>query len=189
MTMLRWTVIIMIFLGFMGCSTTKIDWEMAHGVNTVKAYQEFLKKHPDSEFSEQARVKLEPLSYQKAIDTGTLNGYAAYLMEYPQGAHGDELRAKIEEIRCQDLNLTTKFPSWLRKGKHSDPEVRPRWFLGESYIGVEPSSIGRGFKAAGDDPAFPIEIELAPNYVVYYGGRGIIVGSDGVNVLVGYDCK
>ena len=182
-------VIIVIISALMGCSTTKIDWEMAHGTNTIKAYQEFLKKHPNSEFSEQARAKIEPLSYQKAIDTDTLNGYSSYLMAYPQGAHVEELRAKIEEIRCQDPNLTTKFPSWLKKGKHSDPEIRPRWFLGESYIGVQPSSIGRGFKAAGDDPVFPIEIELGPDYLVYYGGRGIIVGSNGVNVLVGYDCK
>jgi hypothetical protein len=30
---------------------------------------------------------------------------------------------------------------------------------------------------------------LGPGYLVYYGGRGIIVGTDGTNVLVGYDCK
>jgi hypothetical protein len=68
---------------------------MARGVNTIKAYQEFLKKHPDSEFSEEAKAKLEPLAYQKAVDTDTLQGYAAYLIQYPQGAHKDESRARI----------------------------------------------------------------------------------------------
>lgn len=189
MAMPRWILVLLLVFGLMGCCTTKIDWEMARGINTFESYQEFLKKHPDTEFSEEAHAKLEPLAYQKAIDTDTAAGYSAYLMKYPQGGHSDEVRDTLNEIRCQDPGLVKNFPSWLKKGKRSDPEVRPRWFLGESYIGAHPSSIGKGYKAAGDDPSFPIEIELGPGYLVYYGGRGIIVGADGTNVLVGYGCK
>jgi hypothetical protein len=189
MSYLKWLLIPALIAVLFGCSTTKIDWEMASGINTAKAYQEFLAKHPDSEYTQKAQVKLEPMIYQKALDEGTATVYSSYLMKLPQGEHTKEIRAKLQEVRCQDPNIGKTFPEWLKKGKPNDPERRASWLLDNSFIGAAPSNIGRGFRACGDDPESPLELGWGAGHLIYYDGRGVIVGPDGKQVLVGYTCK
>jgi hypothetical protein len=189
MAHLRWFFIPALVLGLAGCSTTRIDWEMATSINTSQAYQDFLKKHPDSEFSEQAQAKLEPLVYQKTVDENTAKGFSSYLVKCAQGAHVNDVRERLKNVRCQDPDITKEFPSWLKKGQLSAPERRASWLLDKSFIGVSPSNIGRGFKATGDDPLYPLELGWGAGHLIYYEGRGVIVGPDGTKVLVGYDCK
>lgn len=189
MIMLRWSLILVFIFGLIGCATTKEDWGNAQNLNTIEAYQEFLQKYPNSGFSKEAQTKLEPLYYQMAKDTNTAISYSAYLARYPQGVHTDEVRAKLKESRCLETSMVRSFQSWLRKGQLSDPQRGGRLTLGDTYIGIPPSNIGQGYKVAGDDPAYPIQIEWGRDYLIYLGGRGIIVGQDGITVLVGYECE
>jgi hypothetical protein len=189
MPYLKWGLITIIVFGLIGCSTTKIDWEIANRVNTAKAYQEFLHKHPDSEFSKQAQAQLEPLIYQKAVDDNTAKGYSAYLMKLPQGTHVKEVKMKLQEVRCQDPEIIKEFPAWLRKGKAHEPERHSSWLLDKSFVGVPPSEIGRGYKATADDPDYLLELGWGAGHLIYYEGKGVIAGPDGTQVLVGYGCK
>ena len=173
----------------MGCTTTNVDWEEAHNINTSKSYQIFLQKHPDSEYSEQARVKLESLFYENAKEAGSISGYSSYLVKSPKGSHAGIVRARIKEIRCQDPTLMKTFPAWLKKGMPNDPQRSASWYLADSYIGITPGDIGRGYKATGDDPDLPLELEWGAGYLIYFGGKGVIIGPDGKGVLLGYDCK
>jgi len=189
MSYLRLLLIPALISALFGCSTTKIDWEMTTSINTPKAYQEFLAKHPDSEYTQQAQLKLEPMIYQKALDEGTVAIYSSYLMKLPQGEHVKDIRAKIKETRCQNPDIVKVFPEWLKQGKPNDPERRASWLLDDSFVGAAPSNIGRGFKASGDDPDYPLELGWGAGHLIYYNGRGVIVGPDGTQVLVGYTCK
>ncbi|HPR54541.1 MAG TPA: hypothetical protein PLV84_05375 [Deltaproteobacteria bacterium] len=178
------------FLGISGCSTVHIDWDMATSINTIEAYDEFLRKHPDSEFTAQALKKVEPMRYQKALDLGTSTGFSTYLLKYPKGVYAKKVRSKLRSIRCADPDLAREeVPSWLKMGDAADPLHRTSWYLDKSYIGVAPSDIGRGYKAACDDPDYPLDLAWEPGVIVYFSGRGVIVGPDGTTVLVGYECK
>ena len=188
MSYLRWVLIPAIAFSLIGCATTKIDWEIANRVNTPKAYKEFLEKHPDSEFSKQAEARMEPIIYQKAVDEGKVGSFSSYLVKLPHGAHITDARKKIQEARCLDPNIIQTFPSWLRKGKANEPERHASWLLDKSFIGAS-GDIGRGYKAIGDDPAYPLELGWGAGHLIYYDGKGVIVGPDGTQVLVGYDCK
>ena len=48
-------------LFLVGCATPKKDWEKAQRLNTIEAYEEFLQKHPDSEFAYKAKRKIEEI--------------------------------------------------------------------------------------------------------------------------------
>ena len=53
------TFLILLFaLLLTGCATTKGDWEKANRLNTAEAYEEFLRKHPESEFTEEAKKRI-----------------------------------------------------------------------------------------------------------------------------------
>jgi hypothetical protein len=189
LSILRWNLIAAILFVSMGCSTTNIDWEEASHVDTVKAYQQYLQKHPNSPYSEQAQIKLETYYYQNAKDDGTVIGYSNYLAKNSHGTHTRDIRAKLIAMRCQDTDFVKVFPSWLIKGQPSDPNRHASWFLDNSYIGISPGDIGRGYKAACDDPEYPLELEWGVGHLILFSGRGVIVGPDGVKVLVGYPCK
>ena len=184
---LRWNIIFVLLL--IGCSTTNIDWEEAHNIDTEKAYQNFLQKHPNSEYSELAKVKLETIDYENAKETDTVNGYSFYLLKCPHGTHVKEVRARLKDIRCNDPGYVKIFPSWLKKGLSTDPNRHASWYLANSYIGIEPNDIGRGYKDAGDDPEFPLELDWGAGQLIYYSGKGVIIGPNGKGVLVGYHCK
>lgn len=169
-----------------GCSTTHVDWEETCAFNTPRAYQTYILKHPDSPYSEEARRKLDNIYYTQAMESATVAAYSQYLARSPQGAHAQELRTRIITMRKQDRRLVRTFPSWLKKGVASDPNRKSSWFLDTSYIGILPSDIGRGYKAAGDDPEHPMELFWEGNHLIYFGGCGVIVGPDGLSVLVGY---
>jgi hypothetical protein len=189
LSILRWNLIVAILFVSIGCSTTNIDWEEASNVDTVKAYQKYLQKHPNSPYSDQAQIKLETFFYENAKADGTVIGYSKYLAKNRYGTHTEDIRAKLKAIRCQDPSFVKVFPSWLIKGQTSDPKRHASWFLANSYIGISPSDIGRGYKAACDDPEYPLELEWGAGFLMYFSGRGVIVGPDGTQVLVGYSCK
>ncbi|MCU0577594.1 MAG: hypothetical protein MUD15_12355 [Desulfobacterota bacterium] len=177
-------------LGIAGCSTVHIDWDMATAINTMESYDEFLKKHPDTEFTQQALAKVEPMRFQKAVEEGSAKGFSAYLARYPQGSYAREIRSRLKTLRCSDKTLLRNDPPpWMKKGNTSDPLHRTSWYLDKSYMGVAPSEIGRGYKATCDDPDYPMDLAWEPGHLVYFGGRGVIVGPDGTPVLVGYDCR
>jgi len=44
-----------------GCATLKSDFEQAKRIDSIQAYDEFLKKYPNSEFSNQALIRMEEL--------------------------------------------------------------------------------------------------------------------------------
>lgn len=189
MSALRFLLFIAVVAAFSGCSTTKIDWEEATTIDTPKAYITYLQKHPDSPYTEEAQLKLEKFYYESAKETGTVAGYSSYLVKRPNGTHIKDARNRIRDMRCHDSTLTQTFPPWITKGQPSDPMRKASWYLDNSYIGVPPSDIGRGYKAAGDDPDYPLELGWTAGSLIYFSGRGVIAGPDGTLVLVGYTCK
>jgi len=190
MNMIRTIPTLLLAACIAGCSTVHIDWDTANALNTIEGYEEFLQKHPDSEFTEEALQRVEPMRYQKAMDEGTTKGLTLYLLRYPNGRYASVVRSRIKDLRCQDPALRKKdYPSWLRIGSASDRLHRSSWYLDRSYVGKDPANIGRGFRASYDDPAFPLDLAWDKDHLVYFGGRGVIVGPDGTAVLVGYDCR
>ncbi|HOJ14921.1 MAG TPA: hypothetical protein PLS81_02770 [Deltaproteobacteria bacterium] len=173
-----------------GCSTVNIDWDMANSINTIEAYEEFLAKHPDSVYTDEALRRVEPMRFKKAMEDGSPRALTAYLVRYPDGRHVAAVRARLKELRCADTGLKKKdYPSWLRVAPAKDELHKSSWYLDKSYFGINPASIGRGFRASCDDPQAPLDLAWDKDRLVYFGGKGVIVGPDGTAVLVGYDCR
>jgi CxxC motif-containing protein (DUF1111 family) len=48
-----------------GCATVKSDWNFAAQTNTVKAYDEFIAKHPKTEYAEEAKKRIAQLESEE----------------------------------------------------------------------------------------------------------------------------
>lgn len=84
------------------CSREQQDWRSAEASDTVEAYGEFLKDHPESELVRQARARLTQLSedraWSQAGSADTVDAYKQFLAQYPNGKWSQEARIRVENF-------------------------------------------------------------------------------------------
>ena len=88
--------------GLAACSREQQDWRSAEASDTVEAYGDFLKAHPDSGLVRQARARLTQLSedraWNQAGSTDTVDAYKQFLAQYPNGKWSQEARIRVENF-------------------------------------------------------------------------------------------
>lgn len=60
-------------------------YDSASRLDTIEAYEEFLKADPDSAYKAPAEKRLEELYFERAEEQGTLAAYEAYMDRFPDG--------------------------------------------------------------------------------------------------------
>jgi cell division protein FtsN len=95
-------IILAVVLGISACSRQQSDWEKTRAANTTDAYELFLKKYPNGEFTAQAQARVKELyeerDWQKARDADTPEAYQAFLKQYPEGKWTEEARIRVENF-------------------------------------------------------------------------------------------
>lgn len=90
-------LVLAIFL--MACSSTEADWQKASAANTVAAYQDFLKEHPNGQHADEARTHIHSLednqAWMSAMNTNTEAGFQQYVQAQPAGSHIQDAQGKI----------------------------------------------------------------------------------------------
>jgi len=95
-----------------GCATTQKHWEVARQADSIRAYEEFLNKHPKGEFAEQARQRLDELyimqDWNIARVADSIPTYEEFLEKYPDSRLADQARSRIETMKrdLQDWERT-----------------------------------------------------------------------------------
>lgn len=77
-------------------------FEDAKNEGTVKAYEEFIKQHPRSEYADQARQRIKALEFEdvKRMNSGPV--YLAYIRRNPNSIYLDEAKGMAEILVFQD---------------------------------------------------------------------------------------
>jgi hypothetical protein len=90
-------------LGIAGCSHVGEDWKAAQAADTTEAYQDFLRQHPDSEFSVSAEERVKQLAedrdWQQASKADTLDAYQQFVATHADGKWAQEARVRIENFQ------------------------------------------------------------------------------------------
>jgi cell division septation protein DedD len=85
-----------------GCGGRQADWEAARKADSAEAYQQFLQRYPDGDFTSQAKARIEDLreeaDWKAALATDTAAGYQQFLGLHPDGARADEARIRVENL-------------------------------------------------------------------------------------------
>lgn len=88
--------------GLSACSREQSDWRSAEASDTVEAYSDFLKDHPDSGLVRQARARLTQLSedraWSQAGSADTVDAYKQFLAQYPSGKWSQEAHIRLENF-------------------------------------------------------------------------------------------
>ncbi|MCD4652518.1 hypothetical protein K8T06_01120 [bacterium] len=106
------------------CATGKNRWNQVCSENTIRAYEEFQSKYPDSEYSSEAHQRSENLYWQKAIDANSLIAYKDYLKKFRKGKYSSQAMDKIDNLTWKDTVsslYSSSYEKYLKdfpRGKH-----------------------------------------------------------------------
>jgi hypothetical protein len=64
-------------------------------LNTIRAYQAFLAKHPQSEFTAEAKRNIQNLDWQAAKNANTIESYQKFIDKYPGSEYLAEARNRL----------------------------------------------------------------------------------------------
>lgn len=88
-----------------GCASMKGRWEETRSLNTIAAYEKFIKEYPQGKFVWDAKSHLGDLYEQKdwneSVRADSIDSYEKYLKKYQNGKFSKEAKEKIEGLRYQ----------------------------------------------------------------------------------------
>lgn len=112
LNLIQMLTIVMLFITMFACSSPEKDWQVARHENTIEAYQNFLRKFPSSEFTEEASKRLEKLEWESAIASNELTEYRAFLDKYTDSQHREEARKRIDDIEWEKSIATNTIKAY-----------------------------------------------------------------------------
>ena len=121
----RCTLFTVMLMLLAGCATVDTRWQQARSSDTVRAYERFLKRHPDSEHAVTAREKIESLGWQRAKKSNTAYAYEAFLRKHPTGQFSPKAIAELETFARIVPSMLDPIPyqSWGNDGWKYDYTV------------------------------------------------------------------
>jgi len=108
-TVRRISIVSAALLGTMAlaaCSSARDDFQKASAQNTLAAYQNFLKEHPNTDLAVQAQDRIHAMqdeqAWSSAQKTHTVEAFEQYLHDQPNGVHATESRDRITALQRAD---------------------------------------------------------------------------------------
>ncbi len=101
-----------------GCASQESMFNKAKKDNSVEAYENFLQKYPDGEFSVQAKSQLAKLEYQQTKKINSIEAYEKYLEKYPDSEFSVQAKsqlAKLEYQQAKKINSIEAYEKYLEK--------------------------------------------------------------------------
>jgi|GEM_PF-1789332 hypothetical protein len=92
-----------LFLLLASCASPEKDWRLAERDDSKNAYLEFLAKHPDSKFAEDARIRIDELkiinAWERAEFKDSLTTYQSFIDDYGDSEYVAAAHERIQEIQ------------------------------------------------------------------------------------------
>lgn len=117
-------------------------WLKTKKKNTIDSYQKFLKKYPDSEYSENALLKIIDLEYNIVKKDSTIESFSNFILKYPESIQTTEAKEKLmqlEYIHAKDANKTLVYKEFLKKYPKSGFTNEINNYLIISYFNEQPN--------------------------------------------------
>lgn len=120
---------ILLLLLTYGC--TGQEYKKAQEIGTIASYENFLEKHPEGKFSNEAKMEIDRLQYEKAKVSDTIETYGHYLSKNKNGRFIKEANSRIEELRYEkakeadSVEIYEQFQNQYQDGRFSN-EIKRR---------------------------------------------------------------
>ncbi len=104
--LIRLSVILSLMLFIVSCASVVSQYTKTREIDTIEAYEEFIKNYPDSEFVNEAKKRIEELEdFEVAKTKNTIDSYRAFINKYPESEYVKETEASIRQIYLSDKTI------------------------------------------------------------------------------------
>ena len=94
---------LLILFVIVSCSQDKLEFEKAIEIDTIKAYESFLLKYPDSDYSDQATKKIMLLLWERASKQNTIQAYQSFINQYPDSKFLNLAQENLYDLKWKKL--------------------------------------------------------------------------------------
>ena len=105
------SLLIFIALITISCNTVERDWEKANDENSIESYNEFISNHPDNEYIDDAKIKIEQFEWENAKVINTIYAYQQFLSSQPSVAYSDSASRAISIIEYKRIKNSSNIDS------------------------------------------------------------------------------
>lgn len=113
--------VLSVFIFLFACSTVKPDYKEARRLDTIAAYQEFLRTHPQSEFTEAAHTRIDAINFEKAKAANTVLAYEQFMDSSNSDLfknYANQFIIKVYEEdykKTKEINTLEAYETYLKK--------------------------------------------------------------------------
>ncbi len=105
-------LLLILFFLIVSCNSKKKEWENTKQVNTIAAYEEYINSYPKAVYSDSARIIIEGIHYNIAVDSNTVTAYNNYLEKYPSGQFTDQVKEKLLDVEWENVKALNSLESY-----------------------------------------------------------------------------
>lgn len=114
------------------CFPQQGKWEKALKKNSIKSYQKFIEEYSDSEYSQDAKLKLIELEFNKAKKINTIKSYEYFLNTYSENKFTKQATDNLIAVEFEQIIKENSIKSYKRFiSKYPDSEFKKK---AKSYL-------------------------------------------------------
>ena len=91
-------IVAMLSVLLAGCNLEQRAWDSAEKSKTYQAFDEFLRKYPNSRYNKLAKSEMVSLKWRETVAINTQNAYREFLAKFPDSAFAEESEAKSKDF-------------------------------------------------------------------------------------------
>nr|CBX30703.1 hypothetical protein N47_E42150 [uncultured Desulfobacterium sp.] len=108
----RFFLIALILISLTGCASVQEDWRITKTQNSKSAYSSFLSNHPDSEYSAEARIKIDEFVWLKAKQENRVFEYEKFIKYNPNNIFVSEAIKNIKILEWESAKKDDTIESY-----------------------------------------------------------------------------
>jgi len=103
------------------CATAQSRYNEARSIDTIAAYQEFLKSYPEGEFAKIAKTRIENKKFEKAKSVHTVSAYEQFIDSSDSELFKNYATQQIEKIyeedyiKAKEINALEAYQAYIKK--------------------------------------------------------------------------
>jgi hypothetical protein len=84
------------------------EWDRVNSSKDAAAFQEFIRKHPDSPFLAQAATRIEQIEWEAVKNSTDVKALRAFRAQYPNGAHAAQAASVVDALESEANSQSIK---------------------------------------------------------------------------------
>jgi len=111
-------IMLLVAIGIMVSGCANHAFQTARQLDTIQAYDDFLKQYPKNQHAVDAKSRKEDLLCQQIVQKDEIDPYQQYLKMYPQGKCAAEVRQKLEKLvwnNAKQSNMVAAYEDYLKQ--------------------------------------------------------------------------